>query len=58
MKWLVVALVGSLIPIWKDVATGEGLNFWEYVHSTAFTRRKHISVEEAIKNYRRNMGYE
>lgn len=55
MKWLIIGLV-SLLPIWKDVATNKGLNIWEYVHSTAFTKRKHITPEEAIENYRRNMG--
>jgi len=58
VKWLIIALGASLIPIWKDVTTGKGLNLWGYIHSTAFTRRKHIPIEEAIKNYRRNMGYE
>ncbi len=56
MKWLIIALGASLFPIWKDVSTSEGLNLWEYIHSTAFTDRKHIPVEEAIENYRRNMG--
>lgn len=58
MKWLIIAFGLTLLPFWKDVTTGEGQNLWEYVHSTAFTQRKHIPVEEAIRNYRRNMGYE
>jgi len=58
MKWIIIALGASFLPVWKDVSTGEGLNIWEYLHSTAFTPRKHIPVEEAILNYQRNMGYE
>jgi len=58
MKWLIIALGVSLLPIWKDVATGEGQNIWEYLQSTAFTKRKHITPQEAVENYRRNMGYE
>jgi len=54
IKWLVIGLGISLLPVWKDVTTGDGLNFWEYLHSTAFTQRKHIPVDEAIENYRRN----
>ena len=56
IKWLVISGIVSLLPVWKDVQTGEGLNIWEYLHSTAFTKRKHITPEEAIENYRRNMG--
>jgi len=56
IKWLVIGGIVSLLPVWKDVTTGEGLNIWEYLHSTAFTKRKHITPEEAIENYRRNMG--
>lgn len=58
MKWLIAVLTLSFLPIWKDVSTGSGLNWWEYLHSTAFIKRKHITPEEAIENYRRNMGYE
>jgi len=58
VKLLVAGFALSLIPIWKDVTTGEGLNLWEYFHSTAFTKRKHITPEEAIENYRRNVGYD
>lgn len=58
VKWLIIGLGASLFPIWKDVSTGEGLNLWEYIYSTAFTQRKHITPEEAVENYRRNMGYE
>ena len=58
IKLVIVGLVLSFAPIWKDVATNEGLNIWEYIYSTAFTKRKHITPEEAIENYRRNMGYE
>ena len=54
IKWLIIGLGLTLVPIWKDVATGDGLNLWEYIHSTAFTKRKHIPVDEAIENYRRN----
>ena len=56
IKWLIIGLGISLIPVWKDVATGDGQNIWEYIHSTAFTKRKHITPAEAIENYRRNMG--
>ncbi len=55
-KWLIIGFGLSLVPIWKDVTTGEGQNIWEYIHSTAFTKRKHITPEEAIENYRRNTG--
>lgn len=58
IKLLVAGLALSLLRIWKDVTTGEGVNLWEYLHSTAFTKRKHITPEEAIENYRRNMGYD
>jgi len=58
MKWLIIVLGASLLPVWKDVATGEGQNIWEYLYDTAFIKRKHIPVDEAVENYRRNMGYE
>lgn len=58
IKLLVAGLALSFLPIWKDVSTNEGINLWEYLHSTAFTKRKHITPEEAIENYRRNMGLE
>ena len=57
-KLLIAGGVLSLIPIWKDVTTNEGMNLWEYLYSTAFTKRKHITPEEAVQNYRRNMGYD
>lgn len=53
-KVLAVGIAFSLLPIWKDVSTGEGLNLWEYLQSTAFTKRKHITWQEAVENYRRN----
>jgi len=56
IKWLIIGFGISLIPIWEDVQTGEGLNIWEYFYSTAFTKRKHITPEEAIENYKRNKG--
>lgn len=58
VKWLIIGLGTSLLPIWKDVATGEGQNLWEYLNSTAFTKRKHIPWQEAVKNYQRNTGYD
>ncbi len=56
VKLAIAGLVLSFLPIWRDVQTNEGLNIWEYIYSTAFTKRKHITPEEAIENYRRNMG--
>jgi hypothetical protein len=56
-KWLVIGLGASLVPMWKDFSTGRGLNLWSYIKSTAFTKRKHITPDEAIENYRRNMGW-
>jgi len=58
MKWIILALGASLLPIWKDVSTGEGQNIWEYLYSTAFTERKHIPVDEAILNYQMNVSHE
>ena len=58
IKLLVAGLALSLLPIWKDVSANEGINLWEYLHSTAFTKRKHIPWQEAAENYRRNMGYD
>lgn len=55
VKFLVVTGVLSFLPIWKDVASNKGLSFWEYLRSTALTQRKHITPEEAIENYRRNL---
>jgi len=57
IKWLIICSAVSFLPVWRDVKTGEGLNIWEYLHSTAFTKRKHITPEEATKNYQRNTGY-
>lgn len=56
INWLIIGFGISLLPVWRDVQTNEGLNLWEYIHSTAFTKRKHIPWQEAIENYRRNMG--
>ncbi len=53
---LVVGLITSVLPVWKDAKTGKGLNIWQYFHSTAFTKRKHITPEAAIENYNRQMG--
>ena len=58
IKFAIAGIIASLIPIWKDVTTGEGQNLWEYLHSTAFTKRKHIPWQEAVENYQRNMGYD
>lgn len=54
LKLFLVAGILSVLPIWKDVLTNEGLTFWGYLRDSAFTQRKHITPEEAIENYRRN----
>jgi len=58
VKWLIIGLGASLLPIWKDVSTNRGQNLWEYLNSTAFTQRKHIRWEDAVHNYKRNKGIE
>jgi len=54
MKWFLGALAFSFLPIWRDDMTGDGLNIWEYFGMAA--SREHIPAEEAIENYRRNIG--
>jgi hypothetical protein len=56
-KIAITAMAVSLLPIWKEPSTGKGLNFWKYIYSTAFMRRKHITPEEAIENYRKKMEF-
>lgn len=55
MKWLLLALGASFLPIWRDDMTSEGINLWEYTRMAA--SRKHISPEQAIENYRRNLEH-
>jgi len=51
MKWLLLGLGASFLPVWQDDMTERGLNLWEYI-SMAMSR-EHIPTEEAIENYRR-----
>lgn len=52
MKWFLLAVGMTFLPVWKDDMTDRGLNLWEYIHMAE--ARKHIPAEEAIINYRRN----
>jgi len=58
MKWFLLALGASFIPVWQDDMTSKGLNLWEYISMMTSPERKHIPAEEAIENYRRNLFYE
>lgn len=44
--------------MWRQVAGGSGLNFWEYMEAVILTRGgdeyyPHVTVKEAIENARR-----
>lgn len=55
MKWLLGALALSFLPIWRDDMSDRGICLWEYFDMAA-TKRNHITVVEAIENYRRHKG--
>jgi len=52
LKWFIAGIAFSLLPIWRDDMTDEGLNLWQYIDMAA--EREHIPTEKALENYRRN----
>ena len=55
MHFAVIGGLLSLLPIWKNVGTGKGENAWQYISSMMSNHRPHITIEEAVENYQRDV---
>ena len=54
MKWwgwlILLAVLGSVLPIWRVGGSKEGYTVWEVLGKTA--EHKHLPVEEALRRAR------
>lgn len=48
-KAILIALVASLLPIWRKANVDRSLNFWELLYSFATSPQEHLPVEEAVE---------
>jgi len=50
LEWLKVALIISLLPIWRYPPKEGGFNLWQLLRMRS-EPRPHLPVEEAIRQY-------
>jgi len=50
MKWLIIGVAFSLLPIWRVAGIEDGLNFWTYLRESNSEEYelRHIPYDEAV----------